>query len=77
MVAWVCASSLIFLALLGVVAARAGGAGVLASAWRVTFWGALAMALDGRLGRGDGALLMAGAVAYLGFLLWMALRNRF
>ena len=34
-----------------------------------------AMALDGRLGRGDGALLLAGAVAYLGFLLWMARRR--
>lgn len=44
------ASSLVFLALLGVVAARAGGAPVLASAMRVTFWGALAMALTAGVG---------------------------
>lgn len=42
--AWVSVTSLIFLALLGAVAARAGGAPVLVSVWRVTFWGALAMA---------------------------------
>ena len=44
------AMSLVFLALLGVAAARAGGADVLASAWRVTFWGALAMALTAGVG---------------------------
>jgi VIT1/CCC1 family predicted Fe2+/Mn2+ transporter len=38
-------TSLVFLALLGGLAARAGGAGVLVGALRVTFWGALAMAL--------------------------------
>jgi VIT1/CCC1 family predicted Fe2+/Mn2+ transporter len=38
-------SSLFFLALLGLVAARTGGAPVIASVTRVTFWGALAMAL--------------------------------
>ncbi|HMQ03812.1 MAG TPA: VIT family protein [Pyrinomonadaceae bacterium] len=36
-------SSLVFLALLGSIAARAGGAPVLVAAVRVTFWGALAM----------------------------------
>jgi VIT1/CCC1 family predicted Fe2+/Mn2+ transporter len=36
-------TSLVFLALLGAVAARAGGARVAAGAVRVTFWGALAM----------------------------------
>jgi len=35
--------SLVFLALLGVFAARAGGSPVLRAAVRVTFWGALAM----------------------------------
>lgn len=36
-------ASLVFLAILGVLAARAGGADVVAGALRVTFWGAAAM----------------------------------
>lgn len=48
--AWVFATSLIFLALLGAAAARAGGAAVAAGAWRVTFWGALAMAITAGIG---------------------------
>jgi vacuolar iron transporter family protein len=47
---WVAASSLLFLAVLGVVAARVGGAPVLAGAWRVTFWGALAMGITAGIG---------------------------
>jgi VIT1/CCC1 family predicted Fe2+/Mn2+ transporter len=43
-------TSLLFLALLGGVAARVGGAGVLRGAIRVTFWGALAMALTAGVG---------------------------
>jgi VIT1/CCC1 family predicted Fe2+/Mn2+ transporter len=43
-------SSLFFLALLGLVAARAGGAPALASVWRVSFWGALAMGLTAAVG---------------------------
>jgi len=43
-------SSLLFLALLGLVAARAGGAPVIASVMRVAFWGALAMALTAAVG---------------------------
>lgn len=43
-------SSLVFLAVLGSLAARAGGAPMLAAAWRVTFWGALAMALTAGVG---------------------------
>jgi vacuolar iron transporter family protein len=43
-------SSLVFLALLGGVAARAGGAGVMVGAARVSFWGALAMALTAGVG---------------------------
>jgi VIT1/CCC1 family predicted Fe2+/Mn2+ transporter len=43
-------SSLLFLAMLGVLAARAGGAPLGASALRVTFWGALAMALTAAVG---------------------------
>ena len=44
-------TSLAFLAILGGAAARAGGAGVLIGAARVTFWGALAMALTAGIGR--------------------------
>lgn len=43
-------SSLLFLALLGSVAAHAGGASLIAAALRVTFWGALAMALTAAIG---------------------------
>jgi len=44
-----------FLALLGAFAARAGGAPVLNSVVRVTFWGALAMALTAGVGAIFGA----------------------
>ena len=43
--------SLVFLALLGGVAAKAGGASVLKGAARVMFWGALAMGLTSAVGR--------------------------
>ncbi|HWZ97239.1 MAG TPA: VIT family protein [Candidatus Dormibacteraeota bacterium] len=43
-------TSLVFLALLGGLAAQAGGAGVLIGAIRVMFWGALAMAVTGGVG---------------------------
>jgi VIT1/CCC1 family predicted Fe2+/Mn2+ transporter len=43
-------TSLFFLALLGGVAARVGGAGITAGAIRVTFWGALAMAVTAGVG---------------------------
>ena len=46
----VSAGSLFFLALLGALAARAGGAPVARSVVRVTFWGALAMALTAGVG---------------------------
>jgi len=46
----VAGSSLLFLALLGGLAARAGGAGVALGAIRVTFWGALAMAATAGVG---------------------------
>jgi len=46
----VSATSLLFLALLGFLAARAGGASALTAALRVTFWGALAMALTAGVG---------------------------
>ena len=43
-------TSLLFLALLGGLAARAGGASVKLGAMRVTFWGALAMAVTAGVG---------------------------
>ena len=43
-------SSLVFLSLLGFMAARTGGAPVISGAVRVTFWGALAMALTAGVG---------------------------
>jgi VIT1/CCC1 family predicted Fe2+/Mn2+ transporter len=55
-VSWIFATSLLFLALLGVLAARIGGAPVVAAAWRVTLWGALAMAITAGVG-----LLFGGA----------------
>lgn len=54
---WVTASSLVFLAGLGAISARAGGAPVWSGTWRVAFWGAAAMAVTA----GAGALF--GAVA--------------
>ncbi len=53
----VAGGSLVFLAALGVTAARVGGASVWTSALRVTLWGALAMAITA------GAGLLFGAVA--------------
>jgi VIT1/CCC1 family predicted Fe2+/Mn2+ transporter len=47
----VSAASLGFLAFLGAVGARAGGANVLRATARVTFWGALAMALTAGIGK--------------------------
>jgi VIT1/CCC1 family predicted Fe2+/Mn2+ transporter len=43
-------TSLLFLAILGGLAARVGGANVTAGAIRVTFWGALAMAITAGVG---------------------------
>ena len=54
---WVSGMSLVFLALLGAVAARVGGAGMLVGAWRVTFWGALAMAITAGVGSLFGAAI--------------------
>jgi len=46
----VAGTSLVFLAILGGLAARVGGAGVRVGAMRVTFWGALAMGLTAAVG---------------------------
>ncbi|KYG66462.1 hypothetical protein AZI86_05295 [Bdellovibrio bacteriovorus] len=43
-------ASLVFLVTLGAVAAHAGGANIWRGAWRVGFWGALAMALTAIVG---------------------------
>ena len=55
LISWVTATSLLFLALLGAMAARAGGANMLVGAWRVTFWGAVAMAITAGVGKLFGA----------------------
>ena len=47
----VSAASLGFLALLGAIGAKTGGANVLRATARVTFWGALAMALTAGIGK--------------------------
>ncbi|WP_373098081.1 VIT1/CCC1 transporter family protein, partial [Zhongshania sp.] len=46
----VSSSALVFLALLGALAAKVGGAPVLTAATRVCFWGALAMLLTALVG---------------------------
>jgi VIT1/CCC1 family predicted Fe2+/Mn2+ transporter len=53
----VSALSLVFLAALGMLAARAGGASILRGALRVTFWGALAMLITALVGRMFGAVV--------------------
>jgi VIT1/CCC1 family predicted Fe2+/Mn2+ transporter len=53
----VTASSLVFLAALGAVSAGAGGASRVRGALRVTFWGALAMALTALVGRVFGTVV--------------------
>lgn len=53
----VAGGSLAFLALLGGIAARVGGANSLVGAARVTFWGALAMALTAAIGAAFGAVV--------------------
>ena len=50
MISVVSGTSLVFLAILGGVAARVGGAGVATGAMRVTFWGALAMGMTAAVG---------------------------
>ena len=53
----VSAASLGFLALLGAIGGRAGGANVLRATVRVTFWGALAMALTAGIGKMFGTIV--------------------
>jgi VIT1/CCC1 family predicted Fe2+/Mn2+ transporter len=51
------ATALVFLALLGAIAARAGGAAIGVAAARVTFWGALAMAATAGIGELFGTIV--------------------
>jgi len=56
LIPFVTITSLVFLALLGGVAARAGGAPLMKGVMRVTFWGALAMGLTAGVGALFGAV---------------------
>jgi VIT1/CCC1 family predicted Fe2+/Mn2+ transporter len=51
------AGSLLFLAALGVIGARVGGAGILRPTIRVMFWGALAMAVTAGIGAALGTVV--------------------
>lgn len=51
------ATSLLFLMVLGGLAAYTGGAGILKGVWRVTFWGVLAMAITAGVGLLFGAVV--------------------
>ena len=53
----VSAASLGFLALLGAIGAKAGGANILRATARVTFWGAMAMALTAGIGKVFGTVV--------------------
>ncbi len=57
MIPVVAGTSLVFLALLGTLAAYTGGAPAVTGAVRVTFWGAIAMALTAGVGRLFGAVV--------------------
>ena len=50
-------ASLLFLTLLGILAAYTGGSGIIKGAFRVTFWGALAMGLTAGVGHFFGAVV--------------------
>ncbi|HEV7491425.1 MAG TPA: VIT family protein [Rhodanobacteraceae bacterium] len=57
-IAWgVSVASLVFLGLLGAIAARTGGASIAKGALRIAFWGALAMAVTAGVGKLFGAVV--------------------
>lgn len=56
-VPWISGMSLVFLAGLGAIAAKAGGAKIGIGAWRVTLWGALAMGITAAVGALFGAVV--------------------
>jgi VIT1/CCC1 family predicted Fe2+/Mn2+ transporter len=53
----VSAASLAFLAVLGAIGAKTGGASISRATARVTFWGALAMALTAGIGKMFGTVI--------------------
>ena len=53
---WVSASALAFLAILGAISARVGGARIWNGTWRVAFWGAVAMGVTAGAGAVFGAV---------------------
>ena len=57
LVPFVSVASLGFLALLGAIGARAGGANAMRATTRVAFWGALAMAVTAGVGKLFGAIV--------------------
>jgi VIT1/CCC1 family predicted Fe2+/Mn2+ transporter len=57
LIVFVSGTSLFFLAFLGALAARVGGAGMMAGMTRVTFWGALAMGITAGVGELFGRLM--------------------
>jgi len=57
LVAIVAGTSLVFLAGLGALSARLGGAPVAAATLRITFWGAIAMLVTAAVGRLFGTVL--------------------
>jgi VIT1/CCC1 family predicted Fe2+/Mn2+ transporter len=58
LIVWIVSgTSLVFLAVLGALAARAGGAPIATAAIRVLFWGALAMASTAAVGKLFGAVI--------------------
>jgi VIT1/CCC1 family predicted Fe2+/Mn2+ transporter len=57
LITWVSLASLAFLLLLGVLAAKVGGANVWKGAARVGFWGVLAMLITAGIGRLFGAVV--------------------
>jgi VIT1/CCC1 family predicted Fe2+/Mn2+ transporter len=57
LIPWIAVSTLAFLALLGALGARAGGAPVAKGVLRVTFWGAVALAVTAGIGSLFGAVV--------------------
>ena len=54
LIAAICIASLVFLALLGAIAAKAGGAPIFKATVRVTFWGSLALGVTAGIGAAFG-----------------------
>jgi VIT1/CCC1 family predicted Fe2+/Mn2+ transporter len=50
LIAWIAGTSLVFLAVMGVIAAKVSAVSPLTSALRITFWGALAIAVTAGVG---------------------------